>query len=187
MSRLFASGDQNIGASALASILQVNIRGWSPLRLTGLISLLSKGLSGVFSSTIVQRHQFFGILPSLQSSSHSHAWPLGRPQPWQYGPLSGLYGHDGSNWACTHRSPWSQFLGSSGLPHLPAENTLWELPWPLQRQVHARGSCFLSDPLLRNRHPTPLPLGIIPQNVSKVSRRIPEGLRLSCPQWQPTH
>ena len=54
-------------------------QGWSPWRLTGLISLLSKGLSGIFSSTTVQRHQFFGILPSLQSSSQSCMWPLGRP------------------------------------------------------------------------------------------------------------
>ena len=45
----------------------------------GLISLLCKGLSGVFSSTTVQRHQFFGILSSLWSSSHNHIWPLGRP------------------------------------------------------------------------------------------------------------
>ena len=36
--------------------------GWSPLRLTGLIPLLSKGLSGVFSSTTVRRNQFFGVL-----------------------------------------------------------------------------------------------------------------------------
>ena len=50
------------------SVLPVNIQDWSPLRLTGLISLLSKGLSGVFSSTTVWRHQFFGALPSLQSS-----------------------------------------------------------------------------------------------------------------------
>ena len=64
------------------------IQGWSPLRLIGLISLLSKGLSGVFSSTTVWRHQFFGILPSLLSSSHNHAWPLGRPQPWLCRPLS---------------------------------------------------------------------------------------------------
>ena len=56
----------------------MNIQGWSPLRSTGLISLLFKGLSGVFSSTTVWRHQFFGILPSLWSSSHNHMWPLGR-------------------------------------------------------------------------------------------------------------
>ena len=54
-------------------------QGWSPWRLTGLISLLSKGLWRIFSSTTVQRHQFFGILPSLQSSSHSCMWPLRRP------------------------------------------------------------------------------------------------------------
>ena len=62
MSRLFTSDDQNTGASASASVLPVNIQGWSPLRLTGLISLLSTGLSGVFSSTTVQKHQFFGFL-----------------------------------------------------------------------------------------------------------------------------
>ena len=51
-------------------VFPVNMQGWSPLRLTGLISLLSKGLLGVFSSTTVRRHQFFGVLPSLQSSCH---------------------------------------------------------------------------------------------------------------------
>ena len=44
MSRLFASGGQSIGASTSASVLPVNIQGWFPLGLTGLISLLSKGL-----------------------------------------------------------------------------------------------------------------------------------------------
>ena len=81
MSHLFTSDDQNTGTSALASVLPVNIQGWSPLRLTGLISLLSKGLLGVFSSTTVQRHQFFGILPFLWFSSHNHTRSLGRPQP----------------------------------------------------------------------------------------------------------
>ena len=51
MTRRFASGVQSIGASALASVLPVNFQGWFPLRLTGVISLLSKGLSRVFSST----------------------------------------------------------------------------------------------------------------------------------------
>ena len=53
MSWLFSSGDQSIGASASASILPMNIQGWFPLGPTGLISLLSKGLSTVFSSTTV--------------------------------------------------------------------------------------------------------------------------------------
>ena len=56
------------GTSASASVLPVNIRGWSPLRLTGLVSLLSKGLSGVFSSTTFQRHQLSGALPSYSSA-----------------------------------------------------------------------------------------------------------------------
>ena len=87
MSCLFTSDDQNTETSALASLLPVNIQSWSPLRLTGLVSLLSNGLSGVFSSTIVQRQQLFGVLPSLWYSSHNHTWPWGRPEPWLYGPL----------------------------------------------------------------------------------------------------
>ena len=79
MSQLFTSDDQNTGVSASASVLPTSIKGWFPLRLPALISLLSKGLLGVLSSTTVQRHQFFGILPSLRSSSHNPTWPLGRP------------------------------------------------------------------------------------------------------------
>ena len=56
ISQLFVSGDQNIGASASASILPMNIQGWFPLGLTVLISFLSKWLSRVFSSTTVQKH-----------------------------------------------------------------------------------------------------------------------------------
>ena len=57
MSRLFASGGQSIGTSASASVLIMNIQDWFPLGFTGLISLLSKGLSRVFSNTTVQKHQ----------------------------------------------------------------------------------------------------------------------------------
>ena len=52
VSQLFASGSQSIGAPASTSVLLMNIQGWFHLRLTGLISLLSKGLSRAFSSTI---------------------------------------------------------------------------------------------------------------------------------------
>ena len=88
MSQLFTSDDQNSAVSTSASLLLVNIQGWFSLRLTGWISLLSKGLSGVLSNTTVQRHQFFVASSSLRSSSHNHAWSLGRPKPWLYGPLS---------------------------------------------------------------------------------------------------
>ena len=57
MSWLFTPGGQSI--VALASVLPVNIQGWLPLGLTGLITLLSKGISRVFSSTTVPKHQFF--------------------------------------------------------------------------------------------------------------------------------
>ena len=48
--------------------------------LTGSISLLSKGLSRVFSNTTVQKHEFFGAQPlSLWSNSHFHTWLLKKP------------------------------------------------------------------------------------------------------------
>ena len=67
---------QSIGASASPSVLPVNIQGWFPSGLTGLISLQSKGLSRVFSNTTVQKHQFFSTQISLWSNSHVHIWPL---------------------------------------------------------------------------------------------------------------
>ena len=57
--QFFISGGQSIGASALASVLPMNIQGWFPLGLTGVISLLSKTLSRVFSNTTIRKHQFF--------------------------------------------------------------------------------------------------------------------------------
>ena len=72
----FASGGQSIGISASASLLPVNIQGWFPLGWTGLISLLSKVFSRVFSNTTGQRHQFFSSLPSSWSNSHICAWLL---------------------------------------------------------------------------------------------------------------
>ena len=67
MSRLFTSCGQSIGALASASVLPTSIQGWFPLRLTGLIYLLSKGLWRAFFSTAIWKHQFFSALPSLWS------------------------------------------------------------------------------------------------------------------------
>ena len=80
-------GGQSIGASASASVLPMNIQGWFPFRWTGWISLLSKGLSRVLSSTTVQKHQFFSAQPSLWSNSHIHIWLLEKPYLWLNGPL----------------------------------------------------------------------------------------------------
>ena len=87
MSQLFAWGGQSIGISALASVFPKNTQGWSPSEWTGWISLQSKGLSRVFSNSIVQKHQFFGAQLSSQSNSHIHTWPQEKPQPWLDGPL----------------------------------------------------------------------------------------------------
>ena len=76
MSWLFALGDKSIGVSVSASVLPVIIQSWFLLGWTGWISLQSKGLSRVFSNTTVQKHQFFGVQPSLWSNSHIHTWLL---------------------------------------------------------------------------------------------------------------
>ena len=60
MSQFFPSGGQSIGVSASTSVLPLNTQDWSPLGWTGWISLQAKGLSRVFSNTIVWKHQFFG-------------------------------------------------------------------------------------------------------------------------------
>ena len=86
VSRLVPSGGQSIEASASASVLPMNIQDWFPLEWTGLFSLQSKGLSRVFSSTIVQKHQFFGA------------------QPFFIVPLSHLYVTTGKTVALTERT-----------------------------------------------------------------------------------
>ena len=65
MSQLFTSGGQSIGVSASTSVLPMNTQDWYPLGWTGWISLQSKGLSRVFPSTTVQKHQFFCAQLSL--------------------------------------------------------------------------------------------------------------------------
>ena len=81
-------------ASASASVLPMSIQGWFPFRLTDLIFLLSKGLSGVFSNTTVRRHQFFVALPSLWSTLTS---------------IHGVLG-TGKNHDSAHFSPYEEML-----------------------------------------------------------------------------
>ena len=75
MSWLFTSGGQSIGASASVISPSNECSGWFPSGLTGLISLLSKGLSRVFSSAIIQKHQFCAQ-PSLWTNSYIRTWLL---------------------------------------------------------------------------------------------------------------
>ena len=79
VSQLFTYDGQRVGVFASASMklqFPMNIQSWFPLGLTGLVSLQSKSLSRVFSSTRVQKQQFFSTQPSLWSNSHIHTWLL---------------------------------------------------------------------------------------------------------------
>ena len=75
MTWFFTSDGHSIEVSASASVLPMNIHGWFPLGLTGLISLLSKGLSRVFSSTTVWKHQFVGAQSFMAQLSYLHMTP----------------------------------------------------------------------------------------------------------------
>ena len=76
VSRLFTPRGQSIGASASTSVFLMNIQGWFPLELTGLLSLLLKNLSKVFCSTTIRKAWFFGSQPPWASNSHIHTWLL---------------------------------------------------------------------------------------------------------------
>ena len=84
MSCLFASGGQSTGAS----VLPMNIQGWFPFGLTGLISFWSKGFSRVLNSTTFWNYQFFGAGSSSWFNSYIYTWLLEKPQLWLDGPLS---------------------------------------------------------------------------------------------------
>ena len=79
MSQFFASGGQSVGLSPSAWVLPMNTQDWPPLGWTGWISLQSKGLSRVFSNTIVQKYPFFGTQLFLWFNSHIHTWLLEKP------------------------------------------------------------------------------------------------------------
>ena len=78
-SQFFGWGSEGIGVSASAWLLSMNIQDWFPLGLICWISLQFKGLSGVFSHTTVQKHQFFSDQLSLWSNSHILTWLLEKP------------------------------------------------------------------------------------------------------------
>ena len=85
MSQLFTLGGQSTGASALASVLPMNIQGLFPLGMTYLISLMSKGLSKIFSSTTIQKHQLLSIQPFFMVQlTHLYITTEGDGTPLQY-------------------------------------------------------------------------------------------------------
>ena len=145
-SQLFESGDQSIGASASASILSMNIQDWFPLGLTSLISLLSKGLSRVFSSTTVRKHQFFGIQPSLWFRSHIRTRLLGNTKgqgtlvcysSWGHKEWDTTYGMNNNN---KHKDT-SQIGWGTILMNLFWLNQLFQALFPIK--LETQYSCVL--------------------------------------------
>ena len=104
ISQLFTSGGQSIGISASTSVLPMNIQDWFPLEWTGWISLQSKGLSRVFSSTTVQKHHS-SALRFIQCSLMKMLW---RASPdW------GRWGADCASVACERKGPvFSTFISN---------------------------------------------------------------------------
>ena len=82
VNQLFTSRGQSIGAFASASVLTMTIQGWFLLGLTCLTFLQSKGLSRVFFSTTIRKHQFVSAQPSLVVSSHNPTWLREQPALW---------------------------------------------------------------------------------------------------------
>ena len=78
ISHFCASGGQNIGVSASATVLLMNIQDWFLSGWTGWI-LQSKGFSRVFSNITVKKYQFFSAQQSLESNTHMHTWLLEKP------------------------------------------------------------------------------------------------------------
>ena len=76
-SQFFTPSGLSFGASA--PVLPMNIQDWFPLGWTDWISLQSKGLSRIFSTTTVQKHEFFSVQLCLWSNSHIHTWLLEKP------------------------------------------------------------------------------------------------------------
>ena len=109
----------------------MNIQGWFLLELTGLISLLSKGVSRVFSSTTVQRYQFFSTQPFLLSSSHPYM-TIGKNIAltiWTFvGKVTALLFNMLSRWASLVAQMVKNLLSAqeTGVPSLGLEDLLEE-------------------------------------------------------------
>ena len=154
VSQLLASGGQSIGASALASVLAMNIHGWFPLRLTRLISLQSKRLSRVFSSTTIQKHQFFGsqiCLAFLGGSegkeSACNAGDLVRSLGWEDLVEKGMATHSS---ILVWRTPWTGEPGklqSMGLQRVRHDWVTFTLTFSL---LHGPALTFIHTWLLEN-------------------------------------
>ena len=143
--RLFASDGQSTGTSASTSVLPMNIQGWFPLGLTGLNSLLSKGLPRVFSSAVFLKHQFFGIQcsfgPTL-TSVHDY-WE--KTQLWLYGPLLekwSVFFNTLSRFVITKGLDLIECLMNYGMRFVTLYRRQGSRPSPWKRNAKKRNGCL---------------------------------------------
>ena len=128
-SQLFAPGGQSIGDSASASVLTMNIQGWFPLGLTGLISFHSKGPSRIFSSITIPKYQFFGAQPFLWFNSHICTWLLEKPWLWLFQQSDVFAFNTLCRFAITSSGEKSCLMTSPEIPPTPCPN-LSPSPYP---------------------------------------------------------
>ena len=117
INQLFLTGSQIMGASALASVLPMNIQDWFSLGLTGLI-LQSNGLSSVFPSTTIWNHEFFGNQPSLWSNSHICIWLLEKKQNKTKQNIALTIWNFVGKWSLCHTCTTCQKFGACKVSHV---------------------------------------------------------------------
>ena len=113
------------GSFSFSLSLPTTIQDWVPLWLTGLISLQSNRLSRVFSSTTVQKHQFFGAQLSLWSNSHIYTWLLEKPYLWpSSSSLSNSESYRSKKWKIRLSSKWTEVWRSLFSERFPWQREL---------------------------------------------------------------
>ena len=170
MSQLFTSGDQSTGASAL--VLLMNIQDWFLLGLTGLIFLLSKGLSRIFFNTTVQKHGSDGKESTCNAGDQGSIPELGRCSgegngyPFQYSCLENSM-ERGAWWATVHKVLKSWTWVNDSHPHTPP-HTFILLPWLPVAQMVKESACNAGD------------LGLIPESGRSSGEGNGNPLQYSC-------
>ena len=132
MNQLFISVGQSIEASASASVLPMNIQGWFPLGLTSLISLQSQGLSRVFSSTAIWKHQFFSAQPALWFNFLAHVLKMSKLKPRRASYLSWVTQQQGWRWGPV----WGWSAWRSGGDTLPSACKVGTVPEPSELYIY---------------------------------------------------
>ena len=180
MNRLFGSGGQSIGASPSATDLPMNILRWFHLGFAGSISLQSRGLSKLFSGTIIQKHQFLNAQSSCDKTNTCtwlfvkppSSWPLPRAEyltlapnsnPLQYSCLENPHGQMSlagySPWGCKGLGMTEQLSPSTGYI---------AVNWSHRHDIKFSSTCWIQT---ESKTSTNTPQLIVLQNISSRFKR----------------